>query len=497
MKRLVYCAALFLALSADAAPRAEKMADPHWTGKPCADCVLEGWAAMSADEINRRCNTCHFPGSDMGSEPHPVGRAVPADVLPRVPKGWPLADGKISCLTCHDVREQAGDIVIGSIFNKNFLRQPPPGIESMCFVCHDSKRFEKPNPHRNMIAADGRIQEEACLKCHQEVPNRKGSSHTALKQDTDLLCIGCHARQVRRHPARADHMLQLPPEMRRSLQEAGTMQSPLHFGEGDTIHCVTCHNPHEKGVLTGDCAQGAGEKSQLRLPGRYELCVFCHSGLKVDREKLRRMPVRNIMKSPAQPMVTHKPWAENKCKACHAITPEKRDKPPAVSLCFRQGCHETKLVDRRYRHDISVLKNCFFCHESHGAEYPKLLRSNEERICHTCHPLLREKGGKTPQLSDPLSVHQQFFDYQMNLGVDTDNTCNFCHSSKHWSQISRIDTGSCSDCHLNTRNVLLKAAKNPLNKHTGYAEKQCSACHDPHAADYENLLKKPREESQN
>jgi len=149
------------------------------------------------------------------------------------------------------------------------------------------------------------------------------------------------------------------------------------------------------------------------------------------------------------------------------------------------------MVDKPFRHELSVLKNCYFCHESHAAEYPKLLRSNEERVCHTCHPLLREKGGTTPRLQNPLAVHQQFFDYQLNLGVETDNTCNFCHSSRHWSQIDRIDTGACTDCHLMARNILLQAAKTPLNRHATYSEKQCSTCHDAHASEHEKLLKKP------
>jgi predicted CXXCH cytochrome family protein len=404
----------------------------------------------------------------------------------------------ISCLTCHTIAEQISDNVIGRTFNKNFLRQPPPGVDSICFICHDRERLEQPNLHKLMLK-DGKIYEPACLQCHEKVPDAAaGKSHAPLKQDSDLLCIGCHGKQVRAHPARADHILKMPPDMRQRLPAAKGPAPPLQLGDYDMIHCVTCHNPHEKGVIaSGAGALGAGEKSLLRLPGRYELCVYCHTGLQIDREKLRRQPARNILKTPAQALTPHKPWSENKCKACHAITVKKREKPQAIFLCFRQGCHDTKLVDNEVRHDLSVLKNCYFCHESHGSEYAKLLRSNEERICHTCHPLLKEKNVAFPQLSDPLSVHQQFFDYQMNLGVETDNTCNFCHSSKHWAAIDRIDTGACADCHLNTRNILVKAAGSALNKHNTYSEKLCSACHDPHAAPYDGLLKKPRESYQN
>lgn len=474
---------------------ADKMTDPHWTDNPCREFSIDIGSLhdLTAEAINAACNKCHAPGSEYGSEPHPVGKPVPQDILPRVPQGWPLTQGKITCLTCHDVGLKLNDSVITRVFNVNFLRTPPAGARSFCFVCHDSRRYEQPNPHKNMIVS-GVIQEAACLKCHRDVPDRTAGHRAPLKQDSDLLCIGCHSRQVRRHPARSDHMLKMPAKMKEALPAADGTEPLLHLGRYDEIHCITCHNPHEKGVITARrCAAGAGEASLLRLPGRYELCVYCHGGLKVDRDRLRRAPERYIMKTPARPMTAHKPWAEKKCKACHRVTPGQRDKPPAVSLCFGRGCHETKLVEHRYRHDLSVLRNCYFCHESHGAEYPKLLRSNEERICHTCHPLLREKGGTTPRLRDPLAVHQQFFDYQMNLGVETDNTCNFCHSSRHWALISRIDTGACADCHLKMRSILTRETKTALNRHTTYTDRTCSACHGAHGADHEMLLKKPPE----
>ena len=498
MRPVFFLLMFLIVVTAACTVQAETMVNPHWTDKNCGECHENNApkSLRSGGDINAMCNRCHGPGSEARFEVHQVNIAVPESIKSRIPAGWPLAGGKLTCLTCHDIRSQCNENVLGKVFNRNFLRSQQPAGESMCYTCHDRSRFQQPNPHKLMISQEGVLNKEACLQCHQELPDTESAveiKDAPLKQDSDLLCIGCHKQQKSRHPARADHLVQLPAGMKQTLQSDNRIGTVLPLGDA-TIHCVTCHNPHAKGVIKkGIDATGAGEPSLLRLPGGADLCLACHREFKDCLTGAKLPPERNILKTPPDVLTPHKPWAENKCKACHNVTVEHRDKPQAIALCFRQGCHETKLVNNEFVHERSVLKNCYFCHESHGSDYTKLLRSNEERICHTCHPLLREKGAEPVELSEPLSLHKAFVEYQRNIDMEPGNECNFCHSARHKARISSVATGLCADCHIMAQKALLKAAAPDFNRHNIFKDKKCTACHDPHAGPNKYQLKEPVE----
>ena len=47
--------------------------------------------------------------------------------------------------------------------------------------------------------------------------------------------------------------------------------------DGDSsLTCVTCHNPHERGLLKGPAGVGADEEKRLRLATFNEICTPCH-----------------------------------------------------------------------------------------------------------------------------------------------------------------------------------------------------------------------------
>ena len=50
----------------------------------------------------------------------------------------------------------------------------------------------------------------------------------------------------------------------------------LPLAKDGKMTCITCHNPHEKGVIAADkpSAKGADSKYRERLPGI--LCIECH-----------------------------------------------------------------------------------------------------------------------------------------------------------------------------------------------------------------------------
>jgi hypothetical protein len=62
----------------------------------------------------------------------------------------------------------------------------------------------------------------------------------------------------------------------------------LPLAKDGKMTCVTCHNPHEKGVIASGkpSAKGAGSKYRERLP--KILCIECHQMLKT----MIRKPIR-------------------------------------------------------------------------------------------------------------------------------------------------------------------------------------------------------------
>jgi len=208
----------------------------------------------------------------------------------------------------------------------------------------------------------------------------------------------------------------------------------------DVIFCGTCHNPHQEGVIQRkEAVAGAGERYFLRLNGGKELCLVCHHDKRIKKQKERKVQKTQIPRLPDQEdIVQHKPLSEQRCKACHAITAEKRDAPEALFLCFREGCHKTNLLTK-----------------------------DGDLLCSTCHPLIRDKNGKTLEKN-----HNEFFyPFVTTLALPAEKECSFCHSPKHKRELYQISTELCSECHLYLRQTVSQ------NTHLEFKEKTCSACH--------------------
>lgn len=466
--------------------------NPHWTGKHCAECHEAGKppALRFGGDIHRVCVRCHDRSTAATFEPHPVQVPVPEVMRQRMPRKWPLQDGRISCRTCHDMVVQMYDNIAERIINPDFLRiSSQKQRDEFCFFCHDRKALQKQNPHKQ-LKPDGSIDRDICLVCHRTYPDPdrvNSSAEAQLATESPLLCSGCHPQQQQNHPARAAHLKKPSAAMQPLIEKSGR-ELPL---VGDTIHCATCHNPHEQGILRDQI--GAGAPWFLRTGSASRLCITCHAGMEV-KAPAASIFRKDLLKTAPQMLVYHTPWAQNKCKACHAVSIDRREKPEALYLCLRQGCHEATLLKKAFLHETSVLANCYFCHENHGSEYGKLLRTNQERICYTCHPLLRSPEKETAVgLPEKKEAHAEFMAYMAGIAHEPGNECFYCHCPEHKARISTIATGSCSDCHITVKNILQKAAKGPLTVHDRFMQKRCSECHDPHAGPYQYQLKKPLE----
>ena len=138
-----------------------------------------------------------------------------------------------------------------------------------------------------------------------------------------------------------------------------------------------------------------------------------------------------------------KPGAKGKiCLKCH-VAFEDRLKLPFVHTPVKSG-------------------DCSDCHNPHTSSTGKLLASEPNRICFSCH------GGMVP--SGARSAHK----------VVVDGNCVKCHdphAARNRNNLLLAGNELCFSCHkdLGTAIAMVKFKHNPV-------EKGCLNCHDPHAS---------------
>jgi hypothetical protein len=219
-------------------------------------------------ESLKLCQRCHT-----GIEHHPLG-------VKSTPATWkmdfshvPLEKEAIVCISCHKPPECSGAT---GRENPRFLRGGPfNSTEEFCARCHEGKGFSSLNPH-DQIDESGEIYQKKCLYCHVAVPNVTAGSEGLKYTDTlTALCVSCH--QNGPHPNGMDHLKPLTKAMAdnlREYEERRKVRLPLE--EDARVTCVTCHNPHERGLLKGPGGVGADEDKRLRLTTYNEQCTPCH-----------------------------------------------------------------------------------------------------------------------------------------------------------------------------------------------------------------------------
>ncbi len=254
--------------------------DLHYTGRFCSEChektPLEGGNKFLkfGGDFGQLCK-CH--GYTPGKYIHPVDVAPSEEIRAKMPDTMPLIDGKLSCVTCHDIYLQCQKSKRLKWLNRRFLRGAPYGKRTgICFRCHDEKKYKMLDPH-NQLNDNGDIIVEKCLYCHVEKPDEKRATFKDVKLigNLETLCQRCHAE--RKHPASSNH-LRKPSDKTLAIMKEGekkfTIILPLDYD--GKVTCATCHNPHEKGVIPDKRAgaKGASEKYRHRLPGK--MCMACH-----------------------------------------------------------------------------------------------------------------------------------------------------------------------------------------------------------------------------
>ncbi|UCD77932.1 MAG: hypothetical protein JSW26_21355 [Desulfobacterales bacterium] len=258
-----------------ATEEAPKAVEYHYTGKYCTDCHYqepqEGgnkFLKFNGD-FNKLCN-CHAPDNYV----HPVDIEPSQEIKANIPPALPLQNGKITCLTCHDIYWQCQKRRV----DKNSLRgKPSPKRSDFCYKCHDKANYRMLDIH-SQLNASGEIIVEKCLYCHSDKPDETRARYENVKfiGDLKLMCQRCHAIRGN-HAGNVNHLIKPSAA---ALARMQAMEKKfgiiLPLDENGQLTCITCHNPHDKGVIRAEspAAKGAGSKYRQRLPG--SLCIECH-----------------------------------------------------------------------------------------------------------------------------------------------------------------------------------------------------------------------------
>lgn len=280
--------------------------NPHWRADGCRHCHTYDNGELKRipiDEGDRSCWTCH-DGQRAPMEAHPVGRTFDNDQVTR-PEGWPAPDGKLGCITCHDVLQACEHPGQCPSANPAFLRlDPGENMLQFCGKCHVQVegtvgRF---NPHV-MLDEQGNVMPHACRFCHTTSFQAEKASMTRtgsaqLRQDPITLCITCHPRHIDYfepghigHPVNETILSNMLASDRRAglrdetatTQPATTQPARLPLTEDNRIVCSTCHNPHQRGVFPEGSVLSLGATTPSSDPHRLELrglgkgvCHACH-----------------------------------------------------------------------------------------------------------------------------------------------------------------------------------------------------------------------------
>lgn len=286
----------------------DSVVNPHGDSARCDSCHISadenGHALRFDGNVPQLCQSCH-DGHLAKREVHPVNIVPSEKIMHRIPSGFPLEDGMLTCSTCHDVTwrcstEPSSVVASGS----QFLRGGQvANAMTFCFHCHAQKDYISFNPHEQLKAKEP--QTETCLWCHASAPDlsfRFGQEASySLRGTSGQVCRNCH-RVSETHPTGGSHMEAIPNLEMTWRMSAYEMQSTMRLpfpqllkyaratertprsmplSENGRITCHTCHNPHEKGLLPARNPRSTGAEPKHATNHRLRvhqdnICVACH-----------------------------------------------------------------------------------------------------------------------------------------------------------------------------------------------------------------------------
>jgi len=364
---------------------------------------------------------------------HRRGITPPDDMI--VPSRLPLADGKISCLTCHTAHAGRGPETIATAI---FQRMPGERSE-LCLACHENRGGEGQQNHHPLVDMEQPVPDAlrgglahfgpqgksvTCQSCHTP---HGGQSDFLLIQDNgvDENCVACHevatpgfnASPGEHHPLHAA----LTPEAR----DAVTTWHPDLAG-ADALSCRSCHAMHDSKSADQLLVQPLEDSG---------LCLSCHTSFDSITESAHDLRVS----APEEKNIAgHTADQTGQCSACHMVHRSARDSDEVATIDAASGlnqrcttCHAAGecgesaggLTLHHPAGDATDAVHCMRCHNPHDTTHPRFLRASPKAVCAECHAEQTERlsGGHTfstrPELRNAL-----------DRTADEAGQCGFCHS---------------------------------------------------------------------
>jgi hypothetical protein len=458
-------------------PRLVSIKDPH--GKDCADCHArdaEGQAGgplLCGDDTIKLCVECH-PDSNI----HPVGMP-PADSPERVkairlPMGKGPMQGKVVCLTCHDIHEKNPRryLLRGDFSHEEDRRQV------LCSECH-GQDLKSRSPH----ASDTR----SCRFCHTSPPKKGDEAGEMLKPGVQASCDFCHGAVDN------GHYLAVNPFSDPDVADLlGKSAIPLLEGR---FTCVSCHDPHaevgRRKLLRDEYLRLASLSTKIFPHWKEVMCIACHDG---EPEK-------------GKPMLLAGGDFNRLCNRCHGsskftrreihpvgIEPSSRVKIPA-GMPLQNGkltcetCHDSSLQEKALHSrsagdaNANFLRGGFttrdeFCFRCHLVEQFSKLNAHaqldengevREEICLFCH-------ASRPDIKI-LGLAQNFFSAD-----DPNEYCLGCHHQRAYLEAHPRGKGT----HMVVPSSVIQRAIDTSVQRIGVelplfkGKIICATCHNPH-----------------
>ena len=344
-----------------------------------------------------------------------------------------------------------------------------------CIICHGKSEDHLKKPKRNKFGKIKNIS-EVCYSCHEKFPEKKYTHKPILEED----CTVCHSAHG---SANKYQLVKKGSDLCYSCHDKALTKNKYVHGPAAVGGCTVCHDPH-----TSDY------KNNLRAEGP-ELCFMCHTekGEEFEKTEFKHKPVadkctncHNPHSAPKKFMLSNDSPAM--CYDCHKDKKKSIDEAPVT-----HGA-------------ITSDKSCMNCHDVHMSNVPKNLLMPPMDLCLSCHSKpLETPDGKS--LTDMNQLLSEYTDHHGPIKQKDCSGCHNPHGSENFrilrsSYPSRFympfapqNYDLCFSCHektmvLNPRtNTLTDFRNGNTNLHFTHVNKPdkgrtCRACHETHASNY-------------
>ncbi len=172
---------------------------------------------------------------------------------------------ELICATCHGLKDidktpidkvdtKSPDFLVGGRYRQ---------LTGFCYRCHDEKKTQRDNIHL-MLDKQGEIKKKNCTFCHEEVPERDKQptiKDVKLRLPLQTICLGCHLKDP--HFNAVEHQVKPAQEamLKRIKVNSKKQGIIVPLTDKNEVVCVSCHNPHEYGVLDPNTPAGKQVKT--------------------------------------------------------------------------------------------------------------------------------------------------------------------------------------------------------------------------------------------